>query len=196
MKGREAITERLIDDLQIGALTAVIAAKPIESANIEHIDLFEDPFFIATGSRDTDVLVSPVAHDALVLDRLLLLDDGHCLRDQALAVCASAGQRHLVNLGATSMTTLLQLVANGMGVTLVPAIALAAETQRLNGITIKSFADPAPSRSVALFFRASSARTTDFDALAAVIRSTAKSLLSGVKPASVGAQQTKKQPSR
>ncbi|MEO0920350.1 MAG: LysR substrate-binding domain-containing protein, partial [Pseudomonadota bacterium] len=177
LKVQEAKTERLVQELIAGNLAAVIAAKPIEGRNVRSIDLFEDPFFMAAGRNSADVLSSPVAPDHLVMERLLLLEDGHCLRDQALTVCEAAGPYQLVNLGATSMTTLLQLVANGLGVTLIPAIAVEAETQKLDTIEIASFIAPVPSRSIGLFYRSTSARMTNFEALAETIKAAAEPLL-------------------
>ena len=177
LKVQEAKTERLVQELIAGNLAAVIAAKPIEGRNVRSIDLFEDPFFMAAGRNSADGLSSPVAPDHLVMERLLLLEDGHCLRDQALTVCEAAGPYQLVNLGATSMTTLLQLVANGLGVTLIPAIAVEAETQKLDTIEIASFIAPVPSRSIGLFYRSTSARMTNFEALAETIKAAAEPLL-------------------
>ncbi|MEO1746183.1 MAG: LysR substrate-binding domain-containing protein, partial [Pseudomonadota bacterium] len=111
LKVREAVTEQLVADLKAGKLTAVIAAKPIHDTSLREIELFDDPFFIAAGTNTNDVVSSPATHDSVALERLLLLEDGHCLRDQALEACNAAGNRRLVNFGATSMTTLLQLVA-------------------------------------------------------------------------------------
>ncbi|MEO0543366.1 MAG: LysR substrate-binding domain-containing protein [Pseudomonadota bacterium] len=177
LKVREAKTERLVQELTNGNLAAIIAAKPIEIRNAKSTDLFEDIFYMAAGRNSADVLSSPIAPDKLVMDRLLLLEDGHCLRDQALTVCEAAGPYQLVNLGATSMTTLLQLVANGLGVTLIPSIAIDAETQKLDAIEIAPFTAPAPSRKIALFYRGSSARSTNFEALAETIRAAAIPLL-------------------
>ncbi|MEO1749328.1 MAG: LysR substrate-binding domain-containing protein, partial [Pseudomonadota bacterium] len=179
LKVQEAKTERLVQELTNGNLAAIIAAKPIDMRNIRSIDLFDDPFFMAAGRNSADVLSSPVAPDRLVMERLLLLEDGHCLRDQALTVCEAAGPYQLVNLGATSMTTLLQLVANGLGVTLIPAIAIEAETRKLDAIDIAPFTAPAPSRSIALFYRTASARTTNFEALGEIVQAAAAPLLAG-----------------
>ena len=113
----------------------------------------------------------------MALDRLLLLDEGHCLRDQALAVCAKDKERRLVNFGATSMTTLLQLVSNGLGLTLLPEIAIPVETAHLRSLTITPFADPMPHRDIALFWRKSSRRLPDFGALAGAITEVAGEIL-------------------
>jgi LysR family hydrogen peroxide-inducible transcriptional activator len=104
------------------------------------------------------------------VDRLLLLEEGHCLRDQALAVCG-ASKRSLVNFGATSMTTLLQMVSHDMGMTLIPEMAVATETGR-NTLRIVPFAEPQPSREIGLAWRRNNQRDIDMQALAdAVIAS-------------------------
>src|SRR5690606_33985509 len=101
-------------------------------------------------------------------DRLLLLEEGHCLREQALSICGTAGKRSLVNFGATSMTTLLQMVSHDMGMTLIPEMAIATETAR-NDLHIVPFAEPAPSREIGLIWRKSSGRLEDMTALAEAV---------------------------
>lgn len=177
LKVREAVTETLVSELRDGALDAIIAASPIPESGLVGIDLFKDRFFIASSTNMTDVLTSPMTQDAVALDRLLLLDEGHCLRDQALAVCAASGGRQLVNFGATSLTTLLQMVSNGMGMTLLPEIALPAETRGRADLIITPFATPAPSRHIALFHRATTLSNRGIGDVAACVRSVAKTLL-------------------
>lgn len=165
---KEAVTDRLIADLNEGRLDAVIAALPVEGDNIVERHLFTDTFFMAMADNDSDVLVSPMTETAVDPDRLLLLEEGHCLRDQALAVCKAASRRSLVNFGATSMTTLLQMVSHDMGMTLIPEMAIATESAR-SAIRIVPFAEPSPSRDIALFWRRSSPRRGDMEALADAI---------------------------
>ncbi len=165
---REAVTDRLVTDLLDGRLDTVIAALPIEADNVEVQPLFSDRFFMAMANNDRDVLMSPLTENQVDVDRLLLLEEGHCLRDQALAVCGTAGKRSLVNFGATSMTTLLQMVSHDMGMTLIPEMAIPTETAR-NDLRIIPFADPAPSREIGLIWRKSSGRADDMAALAQAI---------------------------
>jgi LysR family hydrogen peroxide-inducible transcriptional activator len=165
---REAVTDRLVGELGEGRLDAVIAALPIEGDGIETQKLFVDRFFMAMARNDSLVLMSPLIETQVDVDRLLLLEEGHCLRDQALAVCGTAGKRSLVNFGATSMTTLLQMVSHDMGMTLIPEIAIATETTR-NDLRIVPFADPQPSRDIGLIWRKASARADDMAALAEAI---------------------------
>jgi len=162
---REAVTDHLIADLGDGRLDAVVAALPIEASFVRSRPLLTDRFFMAMAENDRDVILSPLTEAEVDPERLLLLEEGHCLRDQALGVCGVAEKRSLVNIGATSMTTLLQMVAYDMGMTLIPEMAIPTEAAR-NRLTIIPFRDPAPSRQIALFWRASDARLSGMEALA------------------------------
>ncbi len=165
---REAVTSKLVEDLRLGDLDAIIAALPIDGEGTIAKPLFRDRFLIATSNNDIDVLTSPMTQEDVALERLLLLEEGHCLRDQALAVCSNVKQRQLVNYGATSMATLLQMVSHGMGLTLIPEIAVRTEASR-NNVRIVAFADPEPSRDIGLIWRKQSERREDFEALAVSI---------------------------
>jgi LysR family hydrogen peroxide-inducible transcriptional activator len=162
---KEAVTDRLLIDLHEGRLDAVIAALPVDAENVEKQVLFADRFFMAMANNNSEVLTSPLMESQVDADRLLLLEEGHCLREQALSVCGTAGKRSLVNFGATSMATLLQMVSHNMGMTLIPEMAIASETAR-NNLRIVPFADPAPSREIGLIWRKSTGRAADIAALA------------------------------
>ncbi|KQV32272.1 LysR family transcriptional regulator [Rhizobium sp. Root1203] len=164
---REAVTDRLMADLSAGKLDAVIAALPLDVEGIQTRPLFADRFFMAVAENGDNVLMSPLTEHEVDVDRLLLLEEGHCLRDQALAVCSS-GKRSLVNFGATSMATLLQMVSHDMGMTLIPEMAIATETSR-NSIRIVPFAEPQPSRDIGLAWRRSNHRGKEMEALAEAI---------------------------
>ncbi len=165
---KEAVTDRLLEDLEEGALDAVVAALPLERDGLLAQKLFDDRFFMAVARNNTTILASPLTEASIVPDRLLLLEEGHCLRDQALALCARTPRRSIVNVGATSMTTLLQMVANDMGMTLIPEMAIPAETAR-TALTILPFAEPVPARAIGLAWRRSDKRTDDFSALAEAV---------------------------
>lgn len=172
----EAMTARLIENLGNGELDAVIMALPVEDAQFSSLPLFEDRFLIATSSNDTDILPSPVTQDGMVFDRLLLLEEGHCLRDQALEVCSLPPQKQMIKYGATSLPTLLQMVSHGMGMTLIPEIAARTETANTN-IRITHFDGIEPKRDIGLVTRRSSMRKKDFDALAVAVKHCAQHLL-------------------
>lgn len=181
---KEAVTERLIAELVDGRLDMVVAALPIEHEAIATKPVFRDRFFMAVARNDAQVLMSPLTEAQVDTERLLLLEEGHCLRDQALSVCGIAGRRGLVNFGATSMATLLQMVAHDMGMTLIPEIAVAAETAR-NAIRIVPFAEPQPAREIGIAWRRSLARDEDVEAIAGAVAACAGRLLAG--PAQVPA---------
>ncbi len=162
---KEAVTDRLVAELTEARLDLVIAALPIDNEAIATRPLFRDRFFMAMADNDSAVLVSPLAESDVDADRLLLLEEGHCLRDQALAVCGAAGKRSLVNFGATSMATLLQMVSHDMGMTLIPEIAVATETQH-NAIRIVPFAEPQPAREIGLAWRRGIIEAAETDAIA------------------------------
>ncbi|QWK79291.1 hydrogen peroxide-inducible genes activator [Ochrobactrum sp. BTU1] len=173
---RESVTAKLLDELHAGEIDAIVAARPLVDDRLTHQKLFDDRFLIATSSNDQTILSSPMTQDNVALDRLLLLEEGHCMRDQALAVCSLPPQRQLVKYGATSMTTLLQMVSHGMGLTLIPEIAVRAEA-RNNHMRIVPFEGDQPKREIALFWRRQSKRRKDFQALADCIVESAGHLL-------------------
>ncbi|OCP04842.1 MULTISPECIES: hydrogen peroxide-inducible genes activator [unclassified Ensifer] len=173
---KESVTSRLVADLGEGLLDAVVAALPIETEGLSTKPLFSDRFYMAMADDERNILMSPLTEDQVDVEQLLLLEEGHCLRDQALAVCSTAGKRRLVSFGATSMTTLLQMVANGMGMTLIPEIAIATEASR-NAIRIVPFAAPEPAREIGLIWRRSSPRERDMEALATAISGCADDIL-------------------
>ncbi len=173
---KESVTSRLVADLGEGLLDAVVAALPIETDGLSTKPLFSDRFYMAMADDERNILMSPLTEDQVDVEQLLLLEEGHCLRDQALAVCSTAGKRRLVSFGATSMTTLLQMVANGMGMTLIPEIAISTEAAR-NSIRIVPFAAPEPAREIGLIWRRSSARERDMEALATAISGCADDIL-------------------
>jgi LysR family transcriptional regulator, hydrogen peroxide-inducible genes activator len=177
---REAVTSKLVEDLRLGDLDVLIAALPIDGEGTVTMPLFRDRFLIATSSNDMDILSSPLTQENVAIERLLLLEEGHCLRDQALAVCSSVKQRQLVNYGATSLSTLLQMVSHGMGLTLIPEIAVRTEASR-NNVRIVSFADPEPAREIGLIWRKQSKRRDDFEALAAAIVDCSRRLMVSAK---------------
>jgi LysR family hydrogen peroxide-inducible transcriptional activator len=166
---RETQTRVLVEELHRGALDVILLALPIEDAEIESVRLFDDPFLLAVPSTDDRPDSARVDANDIDLQRLILLEEGHCLRDQALAFCASA--RRDVSLGATSLATVMQMVANGYGVTLLPRVAVDVEL-RDERVKLLRFAEPAPGRTVGLAWRRTSPRKADFAALGQLITET------------------------
>lgn len=165
---RETQTEPLTTELLEGSLDVLLLALPIEQSDIETAALFEDRFLLALpADRDTDdrVLATP---DLVKDHRLLLLEEGHCFRDQALAYCHTRDIGNIDIYGASSLSTIVQLVAGGMGLTLLPEISVPVETRHA-AIRLLRFEMPEPRREVGLAWRASSARRRDFEALGEAI---------------------------
>jgi LysR family transcriptional regulator, hydrogen peroxide-inducible genes activator len=168
---RETQTRQLTQELLQGALDLMLVALPIESAEITTLPLFEDRFLLALPrSRRIDSRVRATP-DILETDRLLLLEEGHCMRDQALTFCSLRRIENIDTFGASSLSTLAQMVAGGLGLTLLPELALDVEA-RDGRLKLMRFADPEPSRQLGLAFRATSPRQADFAALASLIEET------------------------
>ncbi|UGT56691.1 hydrogen peroxide-inducible genes activator [Nocardia asteroides] len=165
-------TARLLDGLRTGVLDVALLALPTEAPGLVEIPLYSEEFVLVTPRGHELAGRTDLSVPALADLPLLLLDEGHCLRDQTLEVCRTA-EVHPGAVGdtrAASLTTVVQCVAGGLGVTLVPEMAVAAETAR-GTLDTARFADPAPGRTIGLAYRASSARAEDYEYLAAVIRS-------------------------
>lgn len=165
---RETQTRVLMDELMRGALDAVLLALPVNERDIETMHLLDDPFLLALPRDDTRALGARATPADIDPRRLILLEEGHCLRDQALAFCALGGPDAPAGLGATSLSTVMQMVANGYGVTLVPKIALGVE-MRDERVKVLRFRDPEPARQIGLAWRRTSPRKADFAALGQII---------------------------
>ena len=120
---REAVTPTLVEDTALRRIDAFVAAMPLPQPGLVTEELFADRFFLAVPAGDPAFAAPPVPPESPALERLMLLEEGHCLREQALAVCGSVKPVAMASYGATSLTTLLQMVSHGMGVTLVPELA-------------------------------------------------------------------------
>jgi LysR family transcriptional regulator, hydrogen peroxide-inducible genes activator len=170
---RETQTRQLVEDIKSGALDAAMLALPLGEPDIDTIALFEDLFLLAVPSDDPRLATSRVAAEDIDQSRLILLEDGHCLRDQALAFCATAGRGRAGSaggtvFGASSLTTVMQMVAGGYGVTLIPQIA--ADVERRDArVKFLRLENPQPGRSIGLAFRRTSPRKADFAALGEVV---------------------------
>ncbi len=177
---REAQTARLVADLADGRLDAAVMSLPISAPTLAAIPLFRDRFVLA-GSRDRLAgmgrALEHLRPDALPGDQLLLLDEGHCLGDQALEVCGLARSGRSVDLGASSLATLSGLVAQGFGLTLLPEISLPSETRAAPDLAIRRFASPEPAREVALVHRRSTPDEGWLGGLAAILREAAQDLI-------------------
>jgi LysR family transcriptional regulator, hydrogen peroxide-inducible genes activator len=171
---RETQTKQLVEDIKSGALDAAMLALPLGEPDIDTMALFEDLFLLAVPADDPRPETTRVAVGDIDQSRLILLEDGHCLRDQALAFCATAARGRSASaagtaFGASSLTTVMQMVASGYGVTLIPQIA--ADVERRDGrVKFLRLENPQPGRSIGLVFRRTSPRKADFAALGDVVR--------------------------
>lgn len=166
---RESLTGPLLADVVAGDLDCALIALPAAEPGLAWIELGADPFWLAVPAKEAQRFRGAVEVQQLHGERLILLEEGHCLREQALKVCQLVELDRFADLSATSLTTILRMVAGGLGATLIPEIAIETE-RRAGGIEVLPFRDPAPSRTLALAFRRSSTRRQDFEALADIIR--------------------------
>ncbi len=180
---REARTETLLDALGQGALDAVVAALPLTSDALVAEPLFDDRFVLAGSAARLHrwaAATETLRPTELAADQLLLLDEGHCLADQALEVCGLAG-RGQVDLGASSLSTLSGLVAEGFGLTLLPELALRAETAAAPGLALMRFEGPEPQRALALIRRRGSTDDGWVGALAEILRAAGTELIGAAR---------------
>jgi LysR family hydrogen peroxide-inducible transcriptional activator len=165
----EEKTGTLVEMLHAGALDTALLALEAELGDVEHASIAKDPFVLVTRRGDPlGTKKADVARSELRDAEVLLLDDGHCFREQALEYCTRA-KAHELSLRATSLATLAQMVAGGMGVTLMPALAVKTEAARA-GLSVRQFSSPPPTRTIALVWRKRSAIGDALEKLAAVIR--------------------------
>lgn len=171
---RETQTRPLVEEVKGGLLDAAMLALPLGEPDIDTLELFNDLFLLAVPASDPRPRGRRVAARDIDQSRLILLEDGHCLRDQALAFCAtiprgpSPGATGMT-FGASSLATVMQMVAGGYGLTLIPQIA-ADVGERDERVKILRLQDPQPGRTIGLAFRRTSPRRADFAALGEVVR--------------------------
>ncbi len=162
-------TERLLTALREGALDAALIALPAATSGITEIGVYDEDFVLALPARHPLAGKRRVSPAALAQLPLLLLDEGHCLRDQALDICRNAGiPVELADTRAASLATAVQCVAGGLGVTLIPQTAVAVEAERA-GLGLAYFAAPRPGRRIGLVFRSTSGLDGPYRRLAGII---------------------------
>jgi LysR family transcriptional regulator, hydrogen peroxide-inducible genes activator len=151
-------TEILLEHLRAGDIDAGILALPVDTEGLETRHLYDEPFVVALPDRHNLVSKMNIKAQDLTGHTLLLLEDGHCLRDQALEVCSRVEVKEAEDFRATSLETLRQMVAAGLGITLLPQLSAESPFGAQRGITIRPFAKPVPTRSVGAVWRKSSTR--------------------------------------
>jgi LysR family hydrogen peroxide-inducible transcriptional activator len=175
----EEKTDALLARLREGRIDAAVLALPVDDEGLEHAALFDEPFLLAVpeGHRLAARGRRPLTMASLRSEHLLLLEDGHCMREQALDVCQLAGAGEKDGFRATSLETLRQMVAAGVGMTLLPVLAVKPPVPPQPNLHLLPFASPAPKRRIALFWRRSSARAGFLRGLAKVLAALPADLL-------------------
>src|SRR5689334_22096831 len=158
-------TDPMLEKLHSGEIDVGILALPVPMDGLDSHVLYKEPFTVAMPANHRLSAKSSIKVEDLNHETLLLLEDGHCLRDQALAVCSSTGAHEKQDFRATSIETLRQMVAAGVGITLLPELAGRGAYGNARGVTIRPFAKPVPTRTVGAVWRKSSARRTAILAL-------------------------------
>ena len=174
----EEKTEVLLQRLRDGQLDAAVLALPIHDEGLEMAELFSEDFVLAVpADHALATTKKPVPPSVLVTEHVLLLEEGHCLRDQALSVCRLAGAAEHAGFRATSLETLRQMVAAGVGVTLLPSLAVQPPVAPSGDIVTLRFEEPVPRRDLAMVWRRTSVyREHLLPAVAGVLRDLPKSL--------------------
>ena len=162
-------TQTLVKQIDEARLDAAIVARDARVSGLDSMAIGEDPFVLAAApGHPLMKRASPASPASLDGATVFLLADGHCFRDQALAFCGASGARE-AGLSATGLSTLVQMVGTGAGVTLLPRMAVAVENRR-GQLAVRSFKSPAPTRTLILAWRRGSALRTPLEAVAAVLR--------------------------
>ncbi len=168
---RETVTPRLIRELAEGRLDTAIVALPVSEPSLTEIALFSEDFVLVRPSEDAG---RPVPNRETLREmRLLLLEEGHCFRDQALSFCNMPSARPRELLDGSSLSTLVQMVGAGIGVTLIPEMAVAVET-RSAPVSVARFEAPRPSRTIGMVWRRTSPLARELTQIAEVVRRAAE----------------------
>ncbi len=165
----EDLTHRLLELLSHGRLDLLLVALEANLGNVATLALATDPFVVAVPAQHRLAKRKRVTEADIAAEQVLLLDDGHCLRDQALAVCHTSGASEIGDFRASSLNTLVQMVAGGIGITLLPRLSLEVEAPQLSQIVILPFRKPEPSRTIGLVWRTTSPRAHEFQLLAKLL---------------------------
>jgi len=167
---KEAQTARLVELVGDGTLDLALVALEADLGDLETLALFEDPFVLAVPTDHRLARRKRVTEKDLEQEEVLLLDDGHCLREQAFSICDRAGACELGDFRASSLTTLVQMVSGGVGVTLLPRMSTRVEAGPERPLKLVPFGPKGPSRTIGLAWRASSIRKPEFRLLAEAIQ--------------------------
>ena len=167
---REDLTANLLQRLQDGQLDFALIALPYDTENLLVEPLFDDDLWIVGRKSDPQVRARKVNFTTSMSDRLLLLEEGHCLRDHALYACGASNRLPPSGVEATSLLTLVQMVESGLGIGLIPEMAVRSGLTASPNLVARPIAKPRPKRTIALAARPSTPRLADLKALGEVIR--------------------------
>jgi LysR family hydrogen peroxide-inducible transcriptional activator len=170
---RETLTQKLIQELAEGRLDTAIVALPVSEPSLAEVALFSENFLLVRPGEDEGTPVP--SSEALREMRLLLLEEGHCFRDQALSFCNMQSSPPREVLDANSLSTLVQMVSAGIGVTLIPEMAVAVETRRAS-VSVARFKNPQPSRTIGMIWRKTSPLARQLLEISEVVRLSAETL--------------------
>ena len=172
---RETQTAVLVEEVLSGKLDVALLALPVNDNRLVEQPLFEDPFVLVIPASHPLVKQKQIDAKTLNQENLLLLEEGHCFRDQAIEFCSTSGlpdnMSQFSTLGATSLATIAQMVSADFGITLLPQMALEQETAHNKNLAVRPFTPPQPSRTIGLIWRKNSPRLADFEVLGGVIKS-------------------------
>lgn len=166
---REDLTGRLLERLRTGSLDMALIALPYDTGDLHVRELFKDEFWFVAREDDPAAREKEIALRKLDTGEILLLEEGHCLRDHAITACGPRRGAWETKVEATSLYTLIQMVDGGLGVTLLPEITLKAGLLKGTRLIARPFASPAPSRTLALVTRRTSPRRQEVELLAELI---------------------------
>ncbi|HZV17125.1 MAG TPA: hydrogen peroxide-inducible genes activator [Sphingobium sp.] len=170
---REETSHAALDSLRHGHADCVLLALPFPCGDVETEVLFPDPLLVAFPKDDPRDPPAQISPDMIDGNRLLLLEDGHCLKDHALAACNRAELRNEATITGTSLHTLVQMVDNGLGLTLLPDMAIQGGILTNTQIVTRPIGSPSAHRDIALIWRRNSPRETDFRLMADILRNAA-----------------------
>lgn len=167
---QELQTDVLLDELRAGSVDLALLARPFDTSGLEGPDLVIEPFVVVAPTGHPLSASGAIKPREIAGASLILMQDGHCLRDQAIEVCAVAGAPPSTTVHAASVATLVRMVESGLGATLLPASALRREVRDGQGLIARSFDDPPPGRTLTLQWRATSPNAAWFREIGAVLQ--------------------------
>lgn len=165
----EEQTDRLLARLAEGRIDAAVLALPVDRPGLDERELYTEPFLLAAPEGHRLAVRGSCGPEDLMTEPLVLLEEGHCLRDQALDVCGLAGRDGGTEIQGTSLGTVVQMVAAGLGVTLLPASAVPVEVKGDTAVALAEFAPPVPTRTIGIVWRTSSPRGDTINEIADLI---------------------------